>query len=55
MNEMAQAIGYCVMVAGGALAVLFAFMLVWAAACGVATGVIRSIRAIKAARRGVKS
>lgn len=55
MNEIAQWLGYGVMVIGGAFLVLFGFYLVWSAFCGAAIGTVRSLRAIRAALRVIKS
>lgn len=53
-DEIAQWLGYGVMAIGGALLVLVAFYLTWCLFCGAAIGVVRSLRAIKAAQKGVK-
>jgi len=52
MDEVAMWLGYGVMVVGGGLVVLFGFYLIWAGFCGAASGLIRSLRAIRAARKG---
>lgn len=52
MNEVALLLGYCVMAIGGGFLVLFGLYLVWAGFCGAAVGFLRSLRAIKSARKG---
>lgn len=55
MNEMAQYLGYGVMAIGGSFIVLFGLYLVWAGFCGAAVGFIRSLRAIKSARKASRN
>lgn len=54
MNEIAQVLGYGVMVVGGGFMVLFGLYLIWAGFCGAASGFVRSLRAIREAHKGVK-